>query len=495
MADDTTIIRNPERGIYRHTETHDATYTKLDKGTLDGYMASGYSLILRVFYIESHMAGLALGYWNYLTWMNDDFNVAREAGMKVIVRFAYRGAPPNGWEGPYWDAQNLNVILDLDELKPTLDAHWDVIAVVQAGFVGLWGEWWYTDHFGPPGHSPSESSLEKRAQIIDKWLSVLPSQRSIQLRTPTIKRQAMAKVTNPQCGTNFPSFPSCDDPLPAVHALDTAHKAARLGHHNDCFLASSTDFGTYQSYPAGYTADTAYLHRENRYLPMGGETCAVNVPRTQCSTATAEMEYVRYSYLNLDWHPDVISGWQTEPAPCWDDIRRKLGYRLTLESAELPTNAGSGGLSVTLRFRNNGWAAPFNHRHVSLVLKAATSSHTICPSSPSESTPGLVCFNFTMSGEGVGGTEGSKISSHPAPGSEITNLSPQFWLPGLAITLSETFPLASVPAGNYAVHLHLPDPAPSLRARPEYAIRLATQGLPFDTSTGFHALDTTVTVG
>lgn len=280
-----------------------------------------------------------------------------------------------------------------------------------------------------------------------------------------------------------------------MHALDTAHKAARLGHHNDCFLASSTDFGTYQSYPAGYTADTAYLHRENRYLPMGGETCAVNVPRTQCSTATAEMEYVRYSYLNLDYNATVISGWQTEPTPCWDDIRRKLGYRLTLESAELPTNAGSGGLSVTLRFRNNGWAAPFNHRHVSLVLKAATSSHTTCPSSPSESTPGLVCFNFTMGGEGVGGTEGSTISSHPAPGSEITNLSPQFWLPGLAITLSETFPLASVPAGNYAVHLHLPDPAPSLRARPEYAIRLATQGLPFDTSTGFHALGTAVTVG
>ena len=48
-----------------------------------------------------------------------------------------------------------------------------------------------------------------------------------------------------------------------------------LGHHNDCFLASSTDYGTYDDVGKEYP----YLEQDTKYVPMGGETCTKNPPR------------------------------------------------------------------------------------------------------------------------------------------------------------------------------------------------------------------------
>ena len=44
------------------------------------------------------------------------------------------------------------------------------------------------------------------------------------------------------------------------------------GHHNDCFLASSDDFGTYDDKSVEYP----YMQDDTKYAVMGGETCAVS---------------------------------------------------------------------------------------------------------------------------------------------------------------------------------------------------------------------------
>ena len=51
-----------------------------------------------------------------------------------------------------------------------------------------------------------------------------------------------------------------------------------IGHHNDCFLASDTDFGTY----VDVTTEYPYLEQDTTYVSMGGETCALNPPRFVC---------------------------------------------------------------------------------------------------------------------------------------------------------------------------------------------------------------------
>jgi hypothetical protein len=53
--------------------------------------------------------------------------------------------------------------------------------VVQACFIGAWGEWYYTDNFGFP---PNSTDLANRKLIIDAILKALTLDRAIQLRTP-----------------------------------------------------------------------------------------------------------------------------------------------------------------------------------------------------------------------------------------------------------------------------------------------------------------------
>ena len=54
--------------------------------------------------------------------------------------------------------------------------------------------------------------------------------------------------------------------------LEIKTTARPAGHHNDCFLASSTDFGTYDDKSVEYP----YLKDDTKYTVMGGETCAVS---------------------------------------------------------------------------------------------------------------------------------------------------------------------------------------------------------------------------
>ncbi|WP_268919071.1 DUF4832 domain-containing protein [Paractinoplanes lichenicola] len=222
---------------------------------------------------------------------------------------------------------------------------------------------------------------------------------------------------------------------------------ARIGHHNDCFLASPDDFGTYENPAVEYP----YLQQDTRTNPMGGETCVVNPPRSQCPTAVSELSGFHWSYLNVNYNPDVIAGFAA--GGCLNDIKRKLGYRLTLVNGTYPSSASRGGpLAISVGLRNDGWAAPYNPRAVRLVLRsAATGAITRIP----------------------------------------LNADPRTWQPG-ALTLAQTVIVpSSLTPGSYRLLLELPDPL--LPARAEYSIRLANEGT-WEAATGFNNLNATVTV-
>ncbi|MFQ3660032.1 MAG: DUF4832 domain-containing protein [Anaerolineae bacterium] len=74
----------------------------------------------------------------------------------------------------------------------------------------------------------------------------------------------------------------------------------RIGDHNDYFLASYTDWETYASDPYERGALRDYLHRDNRYVPQGGETCndaEDAVPYIGCENALADLALLRFSVL------------------------------------------------------------------------------------------------------------------------------------------------------------------------------------------------------
>jgi hypothetical protein len=269
-----------------------------------------------------------------------------------------------------------------------------------------------------------------RREVVNKILAVLPSTRMIQLRTPAIKQNIYQTTAV----------------LTAGEAFNGTNKA-RTGHHNDCFLASPDDFGTYVD-PAN---EYPYLQAETTYLPMGGETCNPNPPRSDCPTALQEMAMFHWSYLNTDYNSAVLNTWSS----CMTQVKQKLGYRFVLLQGTYPGSASpGGGLAVNITVRNDGWAAPFNPRSVELVLRN-TSNGTV--------------HRFPLSSN------------------------PRFWLSGTTNTINQTVTLSGVPAGSYALFLNLPDPVSGLNTRPEYSIQTANTGT-WESSTGFNNLLHTVTV-
>jgi hypothetical protein len=122
---------------------------------------------------------------------------------------------------------------------------------------------------------------------------------------------------------------------------------SRIGFHNDCFLASADDYGTFNDYGnSANKRDTAnvrmrtYFKADSRYTAVGGETCDdAFSPQNDCAPAgyaEEEMRSMHYSYLNAGYNQDVINDWDS--AGCMENIKRKLGYRFVLHKAVLPTS-------------------------------------------------------------------------------------------------------------------------------------------------------------
>lgn len=266
-------INNPERGFYRHTERRSTDSFPLDPALLASFRAGGSSVIIRVIYLERFVTAPIDA--PYLALLQDDFNAIRQAGLKVVIRFAYTDVYHE--TPPYGDASKSQVLAHIAQLEPLLRSNADVIAVVQAGFIGTWGEWYYTDWFVADPTQPwniTPADYANRREVLYRLLDALPASRPTQLRTPTYKQQVLQTT----------------QPVSPAQAFSGSY-LSRTGHHNDCYLASDTDFGTY---PDASQSQYPYLSADTLYTPMGGETCNPNPPRSTGSGAV----YVATSIAN-----------------------------------------------------------------------------------------------------------------------------------------------------------------------------------------------------
>jgi hypothetical protein len=223
-----------------------------------------------------------------------------------------------------------------------------------------------------------------------------------------------------------------------------------VGHYNDCFLASADDYGTY----GNTSVEFPYLAQETKFLPMGGETCALNSPRSDCTSAVAEMTKFHWSFLNTDYNSSVLNGFTS--GNCMTTIKQKLGYRFALTSATFPQSAPAHStMAVTIRLTNQGFAAPFNKRNLYLVMKNLTTNQV---------------YPILMAAD------------------------PRLWLGTNELTVTENLQLPTgVTTGNYKLYLSIPDISPSIASRPEYAIRFAN-GSVWEAATGYNDLNYTLNV-
>ena len=330
------IFSNPERGFIHHLEVH-SEGSPLNPATLAALKNENVSMILRLYYLENFKdkpisdAELSL--------MRADMQKLRDAGVKCVLRFAYTD-DMSGTDAPF-----TTINQHLDQLKTVFEENKDVIAFVQAGLIGAWGEW----------HSSSNglATVENETKVLDKLLSVLPQEIMVQVRTPGAKQQIFNTTTPIETGIAY-----------------TAEKRARVGHHNDCFMASADDYGTYTN----VQADKEYISKEGLFVPTGGETCPPDPPGSTptCAVATSTMKLLRWTYLNLDWYKPTINAWKA--AGCFEELQRNLGYRLALETASFPDRVAlNQDLTVNIKLTNKGYAPLYNRKITTIVLKNKTS--------------------------------------------------------------------------------------------------------------------------
>jgi len=411
---------NPERGFYRYRELPEASNFDLhgENITLIYGRISAEDFRDKPFTKE------------FLQKIQDGFDQARKNGIKVIPRVAYNHGPHPGATARYGDDAPKEIILKhIDQLKPLWHRNKDVINVIDAGFIGGWGEWHNSAH--------GLDNPQDRKDILFAILDALPKDRMVVQRYPRFKREIFGG-----------SQTSTSAVLTRQRAFDGS-KLARVGHLNDCFLSSDSDVGTYQNFGDGWTLkrELEYLATETPFVPYGGETCRMD-ERGRCENAVSEMELLHINYLNRDYHPDVIERW--EESGCYGEIRRRLGYRFVLRSAELPDSLSPRDVfELQWTIENVGFGELFNPRPVQVVLRNnATNAETV--------------FNIEED--------------------------PRFWGAGqqTPVRTSLTLP-KTLPMGVYTVGIRLPAPEPSIQKDVRYAIRFANEEV-WDAASGMNVL-------
>jgi len=241
--------------------------------------------------------------------------------------------------------------------------------------------------------------------------------------------------------------------LDSTSAYDGSH-IARTGHHNDCFLASDTDFGTYTN-PNG--DEYPYLSQDTMYTAMGGETCNENAPRSECTTALSELELFHYSYLNSGYNEDVLQSWSL--GGCMEEVTAKLGYRLVLQTGTFPINLEPGGnLPYDILLQNVGYASPINPKRVQLVLR--------------ESASGTICAATDTS---------TDVRTWYGGGRSHT-------LQGVAVLPQDIAP------GTYDLYLNIADSTDALKTRLEFKVGVANSGDLNEVDTGLIDLQHSIQV-
>lgn len=437
-TEDTSVINNPERGLYKYT-TQTSGYSitsgtnNLSVSYLSGLKIGSdkVNVIYRYYLIPEFLSASINS--TFLNNIQTDFNNIRTAGLKALVRFAYSDTEDLTDTIPQQPTK-AQILSHIGQLSAVISSNQDVILSYQAGFIGTWGEGYYTNstEFGTEGSVTSGQKLNRK-EVIDEMLSSTPSGVQIQVRYPWIKRDLYGTI-------------GLDE---TTSYQNTA--VARIGFFNDAFLNNWGDQGMYSVSaecvnPVGNTFYN-YVANETKYTLMTGETNGLNPCisgyRTSASNAIYEMNLLHWTVINRDYHP---SFWGGIGGADYATIQKRLGYRFVLNYISAAVSGSN--INININLQNSGFARVVKERPVYLLLKNTTTSAI------------------------------TQVS---------LNTDVRTWVSGVSITQN----IDTTLSGNYGLYLWLPDKQTILQSNPDYSIRMANSGV-WEASTGYNNLLTTV---
>ena len=372
-----------------------------------------------------------------------DFDKARREGVKFLFRFAYE-TDMSRTKGP----SLARILSHIRELSDIVKRNADVIYAFQIGWVGAWGEF----HSSASG---IEFDRAATARVVKDTIDcLLPENRSTMLRTMQLREDVLADLGI--AGDRIGLFNDA--------TLATFHDAGTfMGDRNRLMkMAWDEILGSLYSEPGNHQFDL--LAKIGAHVPVDGELFWIgNVDPARQNGLDALIRLRRHHYttfslvhgnseLDMNRGRDIgpIDTWKKTPVTAdllaslgipsdpayfadvpyrtaYEYIRDHLGYRLVAKDVRW----ADGTAHVTLH--NYGFAAPINPRKAVFVVLAADGTVTECPTA-------FDCRALD--------SEADVTIAGPVPARRTGD----------------------------RLALWLPDEAPSLRLRPDYAIRLAGGG-------------------
>lgn len=431
-------VVNPERGLLSQADTFPQTSKDaLPQSYFESFFKKKITLYRRIYYLHVTDAGKYQDINDAKAFIEQELKNIRGAGMKVVLRFAYAKKVENG-EIPH--VEKLSEIENhITKLKTMLADYWDVIAALEIGFIGVYGENFFTSgDFGKRESSCLVHLLpefKNRVTLVEKVLAIVPSNRYVLLRYPSLKQNLVSKS-----------------------AYLKQHQD-RLGFFNDCFMGNNTDAETFcpkvgedcKQNPGSECGknDRSYLESETKKVPLLGETC--NNPQTKkekdifliygskWNLASAQLKRFHWSALNIDQGQQILGTWnggKFNEAEVIEKIGPYLGYRFVLQEQGSSINwtrksDGTWNVILDLKITNEGSAAPFNPRNLVLEYQKCETQQSCEPLQKE------VLFDS---------------SAH----NQWSDYNPRNWEASKTISLKATLNVAK--SGTYNIFLRLPDP-------------------------------------
>lgn len=370
----------------------------------------------------------------FLNSLQQTFAAARAHGLKVSLRMAYN------WNQniSQSDASLEQGKRHLQQLAPVFADNQDVLAFLELGFIGRYGEWWGSTagHIKPGTVNLTTSGV----QFTQAILEAIPQTRMASVRY--VKQ--FADVFG---GLN---------PVTPSEAYGPSHRARLAVIDHAIAYDGGSSVGTFDPNPTIRAQEQAFLEAHTRYTVSGGEPYANSAYFQQNILNYARRFHM--SFMSVNQSDGVATGLYDEMKTNgnYAELDRRMGYRYRLIEASVPAQVGDS-LALDLTMANDGFARPFNPRALELVLRDAQGQNTRIPF---DSPQDLRLF---------------------LPGPEETK------------SIRLDFDLTGLTPGVYELLLNLPDPAPTLTDDPRYSIRLANEHV-WESTTGYNHLGLSITV-
>ncbi|SEK69433.1 DUF4832 domain-containing protein [Ruminococcus albus] len=379
---------NPYRGFYQAYEIsykRDSSNCKAQASTLENIdgIASKYQLVhllidLSDFSAQNRKGENPVKHSDnaYIDSSKDDVEKAfgellarlRKNNQSAVIRFAYdykyRGKTADGvdedgnhYYRTVWEPTDDKFIEQHQEkVGAVISRYTDVIAAVECGIIGPWGEM----------HTSDRTDAASEKKIIGKWLEVLPEDLTVNVRKPS-----------DFCAWSGVKLKNIDS-----YVAKEGTDAYRIGLYNDGYLGSVTDLGTYKD----RDKEIKWLTTQTDHTLFGGELVLWDdeeggAPLNNIAYFEKEGFKTHTSYLNKDWHDGVMDGFRSTTynggdslykgkTSEFDYLRNRMGYRFVVRDVQMTTELSADeNFALETTIENVGFGNLFKNEQTSVIIK------------------------------------------------------------------------------------------------------------------------------